>query len=461
MRVIYCLSVLSVGSFFLCACHTTPPDPAASVKIPKHFSAEGTAANTPNWWESFGSQQLNHLIQTGLKQNLDLLATWERLEQAEATYRQSKSGLFPLLQLTGSASRTESESQLGTTETSTQTLGVNTSYELDLWGRVRSNRNAAFWRREATREDLQTAALSLASALARNYFQLLETQQLIALYEQQMAYNQQIRSLIELRMTTGQSGLPDLLRQDQAIESKQGALIQTQKDLRLLKNVQQLLLGQSPNAFILQIPSTMPKELPPLPQTGIPSDILNKRPDVRAGFARLQAANADWATAVADRFPRITLSASLSTSQSSSMNFFEDWVRQLAGNLTLPIIDAGSRRNNADRTHSAAQQALFEYRKTLLNALHEVENALIQENAQERYLTSLAQQVELSGQAATQLQNRYEQGSEFYLNVLSALNSYQSLQQQYEQALRQQRLYRIELHGALAGHLDLTKPNLN
>jgi outer membrane protein TolC len=164
------------------------------------------------------------------------------------------------------------------------------------------------------------------------------------------------------------------------------------------------------------------------------------------------------AAAVADQFPRISLSARVEASAAETKDLFDNWLASLGANLTAPLLDGGLRAAEVDRTRARAEEQLHAYGQSILDALREVEDALVEERQQERYLASLGRQVELSRQASDQTRDRYAKGAEDFLRVLTALQSYQSLQRRELQARRELIEFRIGLYRALGGGWDMEPP---
>jgi outer membrane protein TolC len=176
---------------------------------------------------------------------------------------------------------------------------------------------------------------------------------------------------------------------------------------------------------------------------------------------RLEAAHQEVAAAVADRFPQIGLAAGVETSGPGSREIFENWLTSLAASLTAPILDGGTRAAEVDRTRAVAGERLHAYGQAILTALREVEDALVRQRQQALYVASLARQLELSRKAAEQTRERYATGgdeAEDFLRVLTAVQSYQSLQRRHRAAQRELLEYRISLCRALGGGWTLARP---
>ena len=201
-------------------------------------------------------------------------------------------------------------------------------------------------------------------------------------------------------------------------------------------------------------------DVPALPVTGVPAQQLQQRPDVRQGWLSLLAADQRVAVAIADRFPRLSLSASATSSSDKARDLFNDWLGNLSANLLLPVIDGGRRRAEVDSRRAVAAEALDNYRQTLVQAFAEVEDALVQERQQQAFLASVDKQLRLSTLAIQRLRDSYRNGAVDYLRVLTALVSQQSLERTQIQARRQLIEFRINLYRALAGGWQPPRPPL-
>ncbi len=339
-------------------------------------------------------------------------------------------------------------------------LGVAAGYEVDLWGRVRSTRNAAVRDFKATRESLKAAAISLSGEVAVAWFSLLEAYGQIRLLKAQEKLNGDFLKLVALRMGYGETGAVDLLQQKQLIESTRNTLTQAQVTAKLGEHRLALLLGRGPDQNVLPEDAgerNLP-ELPDLPKTGVPSDLLQRRPDVRSAYQQVEAANERVAAAIADRFPKLSLAASVQVSDDGVKNLFNNWLVSLAANLLGPIFDGGRRKAEVERTRAVAAEALHTYGKTILQALFEVEDALVKEHNLKQRLETLREQLRLSEMVVQRARDNYVHGVDGYLRVLDAMDKHQTLQRN-ELTLQKQILEnRVALCRALAGGWKMSRP---
>jgi outer membrane protein TolC len=253
---------------------------------------------------------------------------------------------------------------------------------------------------------------------------------------------------VNLQLRTGQVGISDMLQQQQLIESNQG-----ERDLALAQAgvlAQQLaiLLGYPPRQ---QVAPRVEKliDLPSLPKLGVPAELIQRRPDIRSAWFSVRSANSDLAAAIAERFPQLSFSTDLSTSGVHTRDLFNNWLVTLAANLVTPIVDGGLLKAEVDRTRAVAAEALNAYGQTILEALGEVETALVQEQRQRDFIVSIDRQLTLAGQVIERLRDRYLQGTVDYQRVLDALLSFQSLQRSLLTARQTLVQYRIDLCLAL------------
>ena len=447
---------LAVG---LSACASIPRRQAVPETVPEQFSTTGDEALEERWWESVGDTTLNRLIEQALADNLTLKGAYARLAQAEATARKQGAALFPGIDIQGSASRIEQSDDGPTRRDFTNlSVGAVASYEIDLWGRVRSLSAAAALDWESSREDLQAAAISLAAQVASTYYQLVEQQQQLQVLADQLELNEQVLELVTLRFRRGQVKATEVLRQRQLVESTRGEMALTAGRRAVFAHALSILLGRPPDEVVVDETGRF-TTLPPSPDTGLPADLVQRRPDVRRAFLALLAADRRAAAAVAARFPRISLSAQGSTSGEEAGDLFHNWMGNLAANLLLPLFDAGERKAEVDRSQATAAERLYAYEQTVLVALREVEDALIQEARQRDYLDNLEAQLALLREVVARTRDNYTSGAATYLQVLDALRTHQQLERSALLARRQLVGLRVDLYRALGGGWEMFPAN--
>ena len=427
------------------------PETTTPVEAPADFSRSGTQSVPDRWWTIFENEPLNALVDSATASNFSLRTAWERVQAARAVVDRESGALFPDLQAQGQAQATRSDADIEDGEEFS--AGLSSAYELDLWGRIRSRVQAEQLRAQATAADYQAAALSLSAEVVQTWMQLAEARSQRRLVQQQIETNTTVLNLLENRFETGQIRSVDVLRQRQLLEStrEQRAVVESRAEV--LEHRLAVLLGRSPQEGVEALPDSLPS-LPPLPETGVPTDLVRRRPDVRSAFRRVQAADRDLAAAISDQYPRLTLSASASTAAESAQDLFQTWAYSFAGNLLAPIFRGGELRAEVDRTTAVKQQRLYEYGQTILTAFREVEDALIQEQKQREQIRRIEQQIQLAQQSYEQLRVQYLNGTGDYLDVLTALDEVQQLRRDRLSARLTLVQDRIALYRALAGGFD-------
>lgn len=412
----------------------------------------GEVAPQVQWWLDFQDDDLTLLIDQAIGDNFSLQAAREKINEAQAIARQAGAALVPGLDGQGTAASTRDY----TTDSSRDTfsLGLAASYEIDLWGRVRNQRDAAALDAKATEGDYHTAVISLTAQVALTWYQLVETDLQVELLQEQQETNAKILQLISAQFRAGKVGIADVLQQRQLVESSIGDLAGLRAERDILSNQLAILLGVAPTSTTKARHVELPT-LPPLPKTGIPFDLLSQRPDIESSLLRLQAADNRVAAAMADRLPRLSISADLSTSGEKSGDLFNNWFSTLGANLFSPLFDGGRRKAEVARNESIAEQLFYRYGQTLLEAIGEVEESLVREKKQQVVLGSLETQLQYAADTIDNITIRYRQGAENYQRVLLALLSHQSLQRSILTSRRQLIAFRISLYRALSGRLPL------
>jgi outer membrane protein TolC len=255
---------------------------------------------------------------------------------------------------------------------------------------------------------------------------------------------------MEARYRAGQARRADILRQRQLLESVREQHHIAAARAATIEHQLAVLLGRPPQQGVEAAARALPP-LPPLPDTGLPAALVQRRPDVRAAFLRLRAADREVAAAVRSQYPRLTLDASLLTTDRGASVLFEDWVSAFAAGLTAPLLDAGRREAEVDRTRAVAERRLAEYGQAVLTAFRDVEDALVREREQRRRLASLREQVRLAARSYEELRRQYRGGLTGYLDVLTALADTQALRRDLLSARLELVEIRIGLYRALAG----------
>lgn len=458
--------VLLVVSFLtfvglLGACSSRSGSVDSPVDPPRTFSETGTERVPDRWWKSFGDTGLNRTVSRALDENFDLKTAWSRLRESRAVLERQSAELYPELigSLSGDIRRTDSR-QSFTTRDEELSLGLTAEYEVDFWGRINSNVEAEEFRTRATRGDYQTAAISLSAEVTRVWYQLLQQHHQLSLLNEQVETNLQILNLIRKQFGAGQIRRADILRQKQLLESTREQKTRVKSSIQVLEHQLAVMLGRSPqkglNYQVRELPS-----LPPVPRTGLPVELIRRRPDVRSAFNRLKASDRDLAAAISNQYPRLTFTASLSTFDDNATTLFEDWARSFAGDLTGPLLDANRLDAEVDRAEAVRRQRLYEYGQAVLTAFREVEDALAEEKNLIERIEKIEDQLKLAERTIERLRSQYLNGTVDYIKVLNALNEEQQLRRDRLSARLDLLETRVSLYRALAGGFSPDRPGTN
>lgn len=437
-----------LAALFLAGCasmaplYTRPAAPGpdawpAGQAYQEEAALPGKAAADIAWQEFFLDPQLQKLIALALENNRDLRVAALNIERSRAQYQISRAELFPQIDATaaGSGQRVPGDlSRTGDAETPEEYrvgLGVS-SYELDLFGRVRSLKDQALEEFLATEQARRALQISLVAEVAANYLTLAADYERLQLAQETLATQQASYSLIQRRFELGASSELDLRQAQTRVEA-------ARVDIARYTT----LVAQDENALTLVVGSPVPAEL--LPQAlgetsaavreiapGLPSEVLQQRPDIMQAELLLRGYNANIGAARAAFFPRITLTGSLGTASTELDGLFRDGSLALnfAPQITLPIFDAGSNRAKLQVAEVDRDISLARYEKTIQTAFREVADALARRGTIDAQLAAQQSLTDATNASYRLSRARYEQGVDSYLTVLDSQRSLYSAQQE-------------------------------
>jgi len=443
--------VFSIAVIVLAACAPQTMSVETPVDATQSFSQTGEQALPERWWTAFQDPSLTVMIDSALTNNFNLLSAWERLQAAKAVWDREAATLIPNINASTQSGISFPQPDFVGGENVRLTLSAD--YEVDLWGRIRSSIEAQRLRANASLTDYQAAAISLAAEIARNWYQLVEARGQLQLVNDQIETNQNILNLLEARFGGGQIRGVDILRQRQLIESNQAQRVNVETQIQVLEHQLLVLLGRPAMQNVEYDLATLPNP-PALPQTGIPIDLVRRRPDIQSAVFQIQAADQEVAAAISNKYPRLSLNASTSLRSNNFEGIFKSWAYSFAGNLVAPVFYGGELQAEVDRTKAVKNQLLYDYGQAVLTAFREVEDALIQEQKQEERIQNIEDQINLAQQTYEQLRFEYLNGLSTYLDVLTALTQEQQLRRDLLTAKRTLLEFRIALYRAIAGKFE-------
>jgi multidrug efflux system outer membrane protein len=419
--------------------------------VPDGFAgrhADGEPLN--RWWDSFGDTQLTSLVEEALGGNFSLKVSWARLEQARALAVQKGGPLTPDLTFAAGASAGRQATEITTDTVESYSLGLTSRYEIDLWGRVRSEQQAATFAVAATREDVSAAATTLAANITTRWIGVVSQRMQKNLLLEQLRINETLQELVELRFRKSLATALDVFQQRQLVEGSRAQLPLVEQTERQLLHELALLLGRMP----FSAPSITATELSipaDLPSAGIPVMLLKRRPDIRAAMRRLEAADWNVSAARADRLPSISLTARAAYQDDEWRLLFDNWILNLAGNLTAPLLDGGIRKAEVRRQVAIVEENIAAYSQLVLSAMREVEDALVSEQKLREFLDGQNNQLKAAQNALNEARLRYRSGLSDYLPVLTQLLVVQELERNRIQRQAELLVARVTLYRALGG----------
>lgn len=447
-RRFYAVCCIS-SALLLAGCTILPRDREAekSAIVGDQFSQAQQEALTQipqRWWEIYADEELNQLVQQALKNSPSLAQTRKRLEQAAAVAHKSYAQLLPSASV--SAGREFARTEDG--YANEFSLAGAASYELDVWGENRAANRADSLEAQAAAEDIRTAAITLSASVVETWLKIRALRAEEVLLDEQVNTNQTILDLQQQRHANGVAPALDVLQQQENLASIKAQVPDVKSDREVLEHQLLALSGINPSLPLQLAAGDLPEALP-LPATGLPSDLLENRPDVAAAWLRVRSA--DWDSVVADRqrLPSFSLNAGYATSAASFDLLFNSWLMHLAAEAAAPVFDGGSRKAELLRQKALADERFQSYRQTLLTAVLEVENALTRNRYQEEKIQALEVQLQAAHASLEQAQISYSSGESSYINVLNGLRNVQSLEKQKLQAQRDLALFRVALYRAL------------
>jgi len=417
---------------------------------PGAFSQSGQATLPDQWWRAFEDSSLDALVERGLTDNLGLRGAWARLRQFETLAIQAGAPLWPEVNASAAARRGKTVF-FNQSQTADQfNLGLNASYEIDLWRRLSSLERAAALDWAASGEDLQAIALTLTANIARSWYGIVEQRELLTLLEQQIQTNRNFLEIIEARFANGLATAVEVYQQREQLAATRAQVPDARARLETLEHQLAALLGE-PAVDAAAPPRDHLPQLPALPDAGLPVDLLRHRPDLRRAQNQLVAADYRLAAAVAAQYPSLRLTGDASFQNNALEELFDDWVWNLAANLLQPVFDKGRRQAEADRNRAVVAERLAGFENALLNAILEVEDALARERLQREAIERLAFQLQQAEAALRAGRDRYLRGIGDYLTVLAETQAVQRAQRTLIAARGALIVNRIALNQALGG----------
>lgn len=465
---VYRLPILLALSVALSACTIGPDYQRPAVQTPAQFkqiagwtqATPGDALERGHWWRLYGDDELNALVERLNISNQNLAASEAQYRQARALVRGARAALYPSLSSSAGASRSGqgagseggSANNAGATGVSTgYDLGLSAAWELDIWGKLRRSLESSRAGFEASAADLAALTLSLQSELVQNYLQLrvLDDQQRL-LNATVAAYARSL-TLTQNQYNAGIVPKSDVSQALTQLKSTQAQAIDLQWQRAQLEHAIAVLIGVPPSELSIAVREQLPT-LPEIP-VALPSQLLERRPDVAAAERRVMAANADIGVAQAAWYPDLSIAASGGYRGSS----FADWINvpnrfwSLGPQLALTLFDGGVRSAELERSEAAYDQTVAQYRQAVLDSFREVEDNLVQLRVLQQEALIQQEALDAARESLRLIDNQYRAGTVDFNAVVNVQATALNNERTYLSLLGSRLAASVQLIAALGG----------
>jgi multidrug efflux system outer membrane protein len=431
------------------------------IDIPTTWRVEETEAkdlaNTA-WWEQFNDPVLNGLVAAAIQENKDLRIATARVEEFFGRYFSTRGDQFPLISGSGSAGRERITEKLpipippgvDTTFNFYQAF-LSGSWELDFWGRFRRASEAAQAELFRTEEGRRAVVLTLVSAVAATYVEIRALDKQLEITRRTAESRKETRDLFQLRFDKGIISEIDLRQAESEYQDALARIPEFERAIARLENALSVLLGRNPGG----IPRgrTIDELAPPAVPSGLPSDLLERRPDIRQAEQALVAANARIGVAKSAYFPTISLTSAFGTASTDLSDLFtgpaKAWSFRVP--VSIPIFTAGRIGGEVRAAESVQRESLYRYQQTIQNGFREVDDALADRAKLQQRLQALGRQVEALRTYARLARLRYDEGYTSYLEVLDAERSLFNIEISFTAAQNTHLRAAIDLYKAMGG----------
>src|SRR5690606_15676163 len=429
--------------------------------------ADATPAIDPVFWQHFGDPQLTALVEQALSANHDLRIALANFDRANALLRGSKFDDFPTITASaeGSDSRASADQAPGVArgdrDGESYSAGVNASWELDLFGRIRRGVEAGRAETAASAADLAAAQVAIVGEVARTYFDLRGLQERLRVARENADNQRETLRLVDARLGAGRGTDFDTARARAQLESTAARIPALEAQVAFDMHRLAVLVGKTPDALVAELtPARALPELPDKLDAGTPGELLRRRPDVAAAEQRLHAATARIGVATADLFPRFTLGGLIGSQAIDTGALFErdSETRFVALGIDWSFLDIGRVRARIAAADADAEGELARYEKTVLLALEDTENALVRYARARSEDAHLERAADDSATAARLARVRFDAGAVDLFEVLDAERTQLQAQDAFAAARSRSAIGAVSLYTALAGRWPGTLP---
>lgn len=446
-------------SFVLSGCSLAPDFITPDVPAAETWSQPTDLMTTPiatDWWKAFGSGELDECMRQALEHNNDVLASLHRVEQSRANLQIVRAGLFPSMGIDAGTTNARTYPAQGRSFIENNIgAAAGVAYEVDLFGRVSSSASAAEFALQSNLFDSDTLRLIIISDVAISYFTLINYRERLAVADRNIATAEDILRIVRAQFDAGRTSSLEVAQQSSELASTKAARAALERDALFAENALAVLAGKAPRTILIS-ENDLSSIIIPNINTGLPSDLLARRPDIAAAESRLRAANANIGAARAAFFPSLSLSASAGVA-ASGLGDPATTVLSLTSSLFAPIFEGGRLEGGVELAQAQKLELAENYRKTVLVAFREVEDALAAAHAAEAREAFYAEALKEAQTSYDISRVRHTAGSIDFQALLDIQRTLLTAEDNYTQSRLARLSSIITLYKALGGGWEVGK----
>jgi outer membrane protein, multidrug efflux system len=443
----------------LSGCAIGPKYSRPTTKKPEAYTqaaAKTDSITNLKWWDVYQDTVLQTLINKSIESNLDLMTAVSRVEEAKAILGFNQANMFPFFDYSGKARATDfgstgTQAGIGFPTNSFSVLG-NVSWEIDLWGKLRHANRAAYAELISTDEDRKSVYISLVAQIAELYFTLRGLDERYEITQRTIETRREYLRIITLRFNEGEVSELDKLQAEQIAADSEADLYNLERQIIAIENAINVLLGQSYSPIARGLRNDQ-QQLPLDIPSGLPSQLLERRPDILSAEQLLVAQTERVGIAITLQFPSLSLTGLLGVASPDVSNLFSSdaFVGSVTGQLAGPIFRFNQNKRRVEAERARLKQVGYQYEKTVLNAFAEVENSLAEIRTYRNEFTARQVQVTATSRSLVLSKALYDNGYTSFLQVLDAERELYGSQFEKSLALQNQLISTVRLYKALGG----------
>ncbi len=408
-------TVLLFTLFYTQGC--VPYTPIQKEQIPKELTSTKLPHDIPKWWRAFGDKELNRVMEIALEHNYDIQQAKSAIKEANYALLSTQSTSYPQVDISLGSTYSVDHTTDNHSDYSNHSLSLQSSYEVDLWGKINALEVAAQHQYQAKIYDYQTIYTTLSSDVVTTWYTLAYYAAYKRVLQARLKLAKNELTMLKKRFLYQEAKSVDILSQKSEIKQIEASLVTLDYQEHTYRNMLNALLGGGVSKYHINLPRKLPSKLPHTHRT-LAVKTLYSRPDIKAAYERLQADDAQSAAIVWSQYPRFTLSSSLKSSELDHL--FDLWYLSLADSLTAPLFRAGELENNAKEALEKRHTSLLAFRQQLLDASIETSNALKALQTQQKLYALVQEQRHIDREKERAYRMSYLHGTEDFKRYFDA-----------------------------------------